>query len=460
MCRFRILLFVFFIGVIGIRFSLAQDTNYWTYQYGTKSTLLGGSVIGGVLDLSGTFYNPGGLALMDDPDVLMANLAYQYPTYSMKNLNESDVELSESIIRPAPSMVAGILNVKTKQKYILAYSYFTRHSVELDIVGTVVNSFDLLKELPGNEEVFARVVLNETLSETWAGLTWAYKIADNIGVGISQYLMYRSHEAQYQLVAEILPDQTDMIFNLNSGEYEYLNVRTLWKLGLAFDFSKWTLGFTLTTPSIKLFGTGTAGYNNTAIGQYPGEVDNGEAEMAADYQQDVNSHFPTPFSIGFGFTYKLKRTRLYFSAEWYSAIKTFDVLDLETSYSQTSGEEIDFSLTHEVDSVLNFAIGIEHVFGKRFAAYASFRTDYSAESLVSETNLTITNWDLFHFMAGAIFSISKYNITLGIGYSYGTNKRELVLDQIRDRLDEELLAIIDNVQFNYSSIMVVLGFSF
>jgi hypothetical protein len=446
--------------VIGIRFSLAQDINYWTYQYGTKSTLLGGSVIGSILDLSGTFYNPGGLALSEETDVLMANLVYHYPTYSMKNLNESDVELSESIIRSAPSMVAGILNVKTKQKYILAYSYFTRHSVELDIVGTVVNSYDLFQDFPGNEEVFARVVLNETLSETWAGLTWATKVADNIGVGISQYLTFRTHEAQYQLVAEILPVHQDLIFNLNSGEYDYLNVRTLWKLGLALDFRKWTLGLTLTTPSIKLYGTGAAGYNNTAIGQYPGDVNAGEAEMAVDYQQDVNSHFPTPLSIGFGFTYKLNRTRLYFSAEWYSAVKTFDVLDLETSYSQTSGDEIDFSLTHEVDSVLNFAFGIEHIFSKRFAAYASFRTDYSAESLESETNLTVTNWDLFHFMAGAIFSINKYNFTLGIGYSYGTNKRELVLDQIRDSLDEELLAIIEDVQFNYSSIMVVLGFSF
>jgi hypothetical protein len=460
MNKLRILIFIFITWVMGGQFSLAQDTNYWTYQYGTKSTLLGGSVIGSVLDLSGTFYNPGGLALMKDPDVLLANMAYQYPTYSMKKLNESDVELSDSIIRPAPSMVAGILNLKTKQKYILAYSYFTRHMVEMDIVGTVVNSFNLFEDLPGNEEVFARVVLNETLSETWAGLTWAYRVAENIGIGITQYLTLRSHEAQFQLVTEILPVHRDLIFNLNSSEYEYLHISTLWKLGLALDFRKWTLGLTLTTPSIKLYGIGAAGFNVTSIGQFPDETDQSESEMSADYQQDVNSHFSTPFSIGFGFTYKLKSTKLYFSAEWYSAIKKFTVLDLEKSYSQTSGEEIDFSITHEVDSVINVAIGIEHVLSKRFAAYASFRTDYSAESLESDANLTITNWDLFHFVVGAIFSINKYNFTFGIGYSYGTNRRELEMDQIREKLDERLLAIIENVQFDYSSIMVVLGFSF
>ena len=50
----------------------AQDTHYWTHQYGTRSTLLGGLVIGSVLDLSGTFYNPGGLSLIDDPETILA----------------------------------------------------------------------------------------------------------------------------------------------------------------------------------------------------------------------------------------------------------------------------------------------------------------------------------------------------------------------------------------------------
>ena len=50
----------------------AQDANYWTNQYGTRSTLLGGAVVGSVLDLSGTYYNPGGLGLIDKPSTLEA----------------------------------------------------------------------------------------------------------------------------------------------------------------------------------------------------------------------------------------------------------------------------------------------------------------------------------------------------------------------------------------------------
>ena len=41
----------------------AQDSHYWNLQYGTKSTLLGGAVIGSVTELSATYYNPGAVAL-------------------------------------------------------------------------------------------------------------------------------------------------------------------------------------------------------------------------------------------------------------------------------------------------------------------------------------------------------------------------------------------------------------
>jgi hypothetical protein len=53
-------------------FARPQDSHYWTNQYGTRATLLGGAVIGSVLDLSGTYYNPGGMSLIEDPDTLMA----------------------------------------------------------------------------------------------------------------------------------------------------------------------------------------------------------------------------------------------------------------------------------------------------------------------------------------------------------------------------------------------------
>ena len=46
--------------------ALAQDTHYWSIQYGPVGQLVGGQLIGGVNDLSATFYNPGALALRNE----------------------------------------------------------------------------------------------------------------------------------------------------------------------------------------------------------------------------------------------------------------------------------------------------------------------------------------------------------------------------------------------------------
>lgn len=47
------------IMVATICFTLsAQDLHYWTNQFGTRSSLLGGAVVGGIKDNTAIFYNP------------------------------------------------------------------------------------------------------------------------------------------------------------------------------------------------------------------------------------------------------------------------------------------------------------------------------------------------------------------------------------------------------------------
>jgi hypothetical protein len=38
---------VFLAGMVLHLFAAAQDTHYWTHQFGTRSALLGGAVVGG-----------------------------------------------------------------------------------------------------------------------------------------------------------------------------------------------------------------------------------------------------------------------------------------------------------------------------------------------------------------------------------------------------------------------------
>ena len=65
--------------------SSAQDTHYWNLQYGTSSNLLGGAVIGSVLDMAATYYNPAALALFPTPKILLSGKVYQLNEITLNN---------------------------------------------------------------------------------------------------------------------------------------------------------------------------------------------------------------------------------------------------------------------------------------------------------------------------------------------------------------------------------------
>ncbi len=59
------LLFLF-LAMAGTQSASAQDNNYWTNQFGTRSNLMSGAVVGGVRDPSAGFYNPGAVPFITD----------------------------------------------------------------------------------------------------------------------------------------------------------------------------------------------------------------------------------------------------------------------------------------------------------------------------------------------------------------------------------------------------------
>ena len=63
----------------------AQDSHYWTMQYGPRSSLLGGAVIGSVDDVSATFYNPGALGLADDLAFAVSTNVFEYSLVSLED---------------------------------------------------------------------------------------------------------------------------------------------------------------------------------------------------------------------------------------------------------------------------------------------------------------------------------------------------------------------------------------
>ena len=96
---------------------LGQDGHYWTQQYGTKSMLLSGSVIGGVEDLGAVYYNPGRLAVISNSAFLLSGSVYEYNSINISDAAGNAKGVSVSSIKGVPTLVAGTFKIKRIPKH-------------------------------------------------------------------------------------------------------------------------------------------------------------------------------------------------------------------------------------------------------------------------------------------------------------------------------------------------------
>ena len=104
------------------------------------------AAIGSVLDLSGTFYNPGGLSLIEKPATIMATQIFHYPRLTLTGYGKNVVPQNAHNLGPAPSLVAGTIRVRGLENHWFGYSFLARQSVKL---GASVSSTGVRDVLPG-----------------------------------------------------------------------------------------------------------------------------------------------------------------------------------------------------------------------------------------------------------------------------------------------------------------------
>jgi hypothetical protein len=441
-------------------FARPQDSHYWTNQYGTRATLLGGAVIGSVLDLSGTYYNPGGMSLIKDPQTLMAAKVIQYPRVSLVGGGRGSVPFNSTNVGPAPSLIAGTFKFRGLSKHWFGYSYLSRQDVKLGVSVSSTGTRDILPDAPGTEKYATQFRLDEKISEPWFGLTWSYKLAKNVGVGVSQYIAVRTHRASIQTLVEALDSENRIAMALGARQYHYQNIRILWKIGLALDFKWATMGLTLTTPGLTLSGTGSTGVNSTVVALDMDGDGVGDDFLAADYRDRRPVTFRTPFSLAAGVTFKIQKVRLYWSAEWFAPISPYTVVDAAEFAAQSTGEMLSTDVTQELASVLNTGIGLEWFYSSRFKGYASFTTDYSAKEPGTATNISLTDWDIHHIITGAEIAIKNSALTLGLGYSFGNREIGSRPDILAREEIDGFWDPFESLKFRYSTYKLIVGFAF
>ncbi len=429
----------------------SQEDNYWTQQYGTRSTLLGGAVIGSVSDLSATFYNPGAIALFPDIKFIISAQAYQYDKYTVVNGAGEGRDLDYSSITPSATFVAFNIPLKFLRDDKIVVSALTRQTNQIEFNTRIIDSVEVVGSSAGLEDFAGGTEYYQNFKDVWVGITYSTKFSEVIGLGFTGYVSVKNYSNKDIVILQALKDDGDIASFTKIYNYSYNNWRTLLKAGLGINLSPLTIGLSLTTPSLNILGTGSVGTHLFVSG-----IDS-TSNFTSNYQEDIKSENKSSWAAGFGAAYRIGKYKFHFSAEWYDAVNKFYVLDTAPFESQSSGDVYTNDLTQQTKSIINYGLGVDYFAADSLIFSASFISDYSAKSdeIVLDQPQSL-GLNLFHFSAGTTFRIWKSLLTLGLVYTYGSESIGEKIDLVAGGNDD----ITNEAELDYSQIKVLLGFEF
>lgn len=403
-----------------------QDSHYWTQQYGTKSMLLSGSVIGGVEDLGAVYYNPARLSSVTGTAFLLSANVYELSSVKVDDAfgNKKNSSTSTSF-RGVPTLAAGSFKVKQLPKHYFAYALLTRQNSDFSLSYNNEVYQDVLAGVPGTEYFGASVNIQTSSSQQWAGISWSYPISSKFSVGVTTNYSINKQTKSNTIGMQALAQDTLLVAMYRyTRSYTYSQNGFLWKIGAAANLKNWLVGLTVTTPLLSIGGIGSYKFE-----QFYSPIA-GASTLPATYattnQTGLTLKYKSPLSIGFGLSRMIGRNKIHFSTEWFSSIKKYTMMSAADKLSQSSpSDTLRFRLVDNERNVLNAGLGAEFFINKKISGFASFSTDFSSSTgdltrfIERKPEAGDGTWssDFYHIGGGFVLNLSGADITLGVTHT-------------------------------------------
>ena len=420
-------LVLFIMTLAGSSVSVAQDGHYWTEQFGTRSMLLSGTVIGSVSDLGAVYYNPARIAQFESPAFAIAGHVYQYSVFRVENGLGQGLDSETSNFGGGPALVSGTFNLPFFPNSKFAYAFLTRTQYNGSLGFSFDDLGDYVDAFPGNELFSGEVTLNKTVNDEWMGGSWAHSLSDQLSVGVSGFYSVNeeSTSAILRLQAFSATNETGMYYNRRG--YGFRTNSLIGKVGVGWTGELATFGLTVTTPKLVARGEGRTSYETFLAGIDTTSGGDGIDDdiYIIDNQEGLDAKEKTPWSIGFGTGIKLGKSTLHLSAEWFDAVPEYTVLESAPFIAQSSGDTVQLSVKERLNSVFNYGFGFEYYVSESVQFFGSIATDFSAVgddiTPFSEFDEVTSNStyvaDVMHFGFGTAITTKFADITVGATYA-------------------------------------------
>ncbi|THD69726.1 hypothetical protein E7Z59_05200 [Robertkochia marina] len=451
-----------------------QDTHYWTNQFGTRSALMSGAVVGGIFDNTMIYYNPGALGFLENTSITVNANAYRFETIVIENALGQQADFKSKKIGSLPLLAGGMINLKNRR---LKIGYGFLSPVDFDFKGIartegvaeVLNNIDS----PGEEEYVGETSISSSLKELMVILGGGYKISDHFSVGLSNIVTARVRSYSRSWSAYVFANNPELrlVGRDAAQNVEYFNFRYSVKLGMFYVRGPWRWGLTLTSPSINLGGEGTTA-SKVALRNAVIEGRDERITGLGTARQKLTSTFKSPFSAALGVNYRDEHFGFGVAVQYYDAIDIYNVLDPKPGTFIRPAElapaldgQFALSTPEGAKSVFNVALGYEHFLNERLTLYLSGRTDNSFFN--AQTNrmggieTSISSWDLYHLTGGMTLRKGGSQISFGLLFSGGADDSYIQQGNISIPTEKNLLRDTFYItKAEYSSWGFLIGFTY
>ncbi len=475
---------------------LAQDTHYWSNQFGARASFLGGAVIAGTDDNSAVYYNPANLAFIKHNSIALNASVYKYDDVFIGNGAGTGQDLKSQKISLYQQMISGLLTKNPESPLRVGFNILARQNSNLDMSLRHEGPYDIIQDTlyTGGKYYIGNLDLQNALNETWVCLGAGYRIGDHFSVGLTAIATYRNQQHTFSYTGRSFNASAFSPAVLVATNHSYVHTRTniiggLLKAGFHGRIGDWKFGLNVTSPSLTIWGESRGQRednqsnrpDSTAAGGYTDRV-------RTEDQKQMPSKYKYPLSIGTGISYKYKTGVISLSAEYFMAIPEYTMIDpsggTSSTYSnQASNQAQDFlTVKEEAKQVLNWAIGWKQKLVEKLDLHLGFRTDFSytgnrnplyrnngdetSPSNRPETNLKIirSNINLWHFSGGIAWHRKQSLMSFGVDYAYGHRGRTKQLINFTDPLVEGKWFLFgkpdDSAYLNYHSITLLIGYTY
>ena len=401
-------------------FLLIGQGYYNQENFGNRSILLSGNVTGSVDDLGLTYYNPARIALIENPVFSINAKAFQVKSANIENVFGRNNKLSDSRFEGVPSLIAGTFKIEKWKNHHFAYAFLSKQRTRLNLnFAKEMDEDDVADGLGEVNRFVGDFKLDNKETDEWFGISWGTKLRDNLSIGVSTFVSIYNYTATYDLRFATEGDVLGVdLFNneINFGQSSY---GIFWKLGLAWKLEKVDLGLNVDLPYLEVFNDGRFRYQRFLSGLNPEDED----FQYYDFE-NLETKRKEPMGISIGMGVPIKKHKLHFKADWHAGLSEYSRILIP---AVEEGEE-GFAFKEELNSVINFGLGVEIYLNEGLNLYGSISTDFSpVESSANIFDLVEgddrdANFDAdyMHYGLGVDIKLKKVKLVVGTTYSNGS----------------------------------------